>query len=182
MKYDKTTEMEVLLQNQIKLEKKTLIDNIRIYREYLCKLNVDYNKEDYDRINKLYGTVLGLLFKNFYGCNSSELKKSLRNPNGIKIYENEIMYVMNVTHLKYYLAMLKSINDYMDKYPATDINSLESKAGFISTKALEHFYQENETTKGIMPFDNLVETAKKAQAKKESQYNQTILKGFERKK
>lgn len=182
MKYDKTTVTEVLLQKRIELEKKALMDNIEIYRKYLYQLSVNYNKDDYARINKLYGTIIGLLFKNFYGCNSTELKKILRNPNGIKICDNEIMYVMNSTHLKYYLSMLKSMNNYIDKHPTTDIDSLESKAGFISTQALNHFYQENETTKGIMPFNNLVETAKQAQVKKEVQYEQTVIKGFERKK
>ena len=185
MKYPTKVEEEVLLQNSIKLEKEKLMNNVSLYRKYLAKqTDISYSIEEAD---KLYGTIIGLLFKNFYGCNSTTLKANLKRNHNVKIPENNIIYIMNTTHLNYYLLMLQSINKFLDKNPDTSIENIIKITTTISTVAQDHFYEENDNTKGVMPFNHLVSVAKSEMKKSysnkfDSPYEQTTLEGFVKKR
>lgn len=153
MKYDKKIETEVILQYLIKEQKEKLMNNITLYRMFLFAQNVKYTKENVNEIYKLYGTVIGLLFKNFYGFNSGEMKTILKQVN-IKVPGNNIIYIMDENHLKYNLSMLQSMNNYMDNNPETSIEEIIKVATSISTTAQEDFCNTNK--EGELPYNNLV--------------------------
>ncbi len=157
MKYSDEIKNEILEQEKIKKLKSLIKKELKEYTDFFIEYGIA-SSDEREESKKLYSTCISELNKRFYDYSIGNMITLIKGQEKISVPKNDIVYLMNIEHLKYYKSMLNKFYKVINVEPIKNHESFIAIANDIGTRAKNYFEEQNNS----IPINDLVLYLKKS--------------------